>query len=145
MSRAVTYNLVRFVETTKLVLSRYLPDRLTALNLPQIHYWRTGELTSAPGYPICLILCVESGIDASTLNIIFLATNPDSEELRRQLYGYIQAAVEVLFERQTELPGFPVPDSVLADFSRAYYSRPGGYLADARLSIKIKWAEEVLR
>lgn len=146
----MTYVIENIIATIKTYLETNLATKLEAINLEydddlkliDIKDWRIAELTSAPSYPVGILLgdridtTDEGGFIKSFYNISVtcLLTDTNAERLRQRLYRYIRAFSEVLYSGQKEMGLNLFLDG--ADYS-SLYSKPGGFLADARVLIRI--------
>lgn len=148
----MTYVIENIIATIKTYLEANLATKLEAINLEydddltltdiKPERWRIAELTSAPSYPVGILLgdridtTDEGGFIKTFYNISVacLLTDTNAERLRRRLYRYIRAFSEVLYSGQKEMGLNLFLDG--ADYS-SLYSKPGGFLADARVLIRI--------
>lgn len=146
----MTYVIENIIATIKTYLETNLATKLEAINLEydddlkliDIKDWHIAELTSAPSYPVGILLgdridtTDEGGFIKSFYNISVacLLTDTNAERLRQRLYRYIRAFSEILYSGQKEMGLNLFLDG--ADYS-SLYSKPGGFLADARVLIRI--------
>ena len=112
--------------------------------LADIDKYYVAELSAIPEYPSILILGestrpVTEGagwMNADhTLTVVALATDQDTERLRRRLYRYMRAIIELLVAARTS-EGYVINiDGV--EFS-PLYGRSGTFLSDARVIIRLR-------
>jgi hypothetical protein len=111
--------------------------------LEDIDKWYVAELTAIPEYPAVVILGDASDIigegagwcnSKHTITVAVMATDQDAERLRRRLYRYIRACLELLVESRASI-GYIVTFDRL-EFS-PLYGRAGTFMSDARLIVKL--------
>lgn len=141
------------IENTIDAIKEYLESNLAAkldeldveyadFTLDNIAKWYVAELTAVPAYPVGLLLgdrieSLEQNGFIKSYHIITaacLATDIDAERLRRRLYRYIRAIAEVVYGGQETMKANIFLTG--ADYS-PLYSRTGGFLADARVAIRV--------
>jgi len=107
--------------------------------LDDIKGWYIAEQPSIPEYPSVFVLGDTTAIigegagwmqASHTLSIICFVGDQDTAQLRRKLYRYIRAMIELLIRARTVLGYVITFDRV--DFT-PMYGREGTFLSDARL------------
>ncbi len=138
------------VNAVKTYLSTNMAAKLNTLDaeygdftLDDISQWYVAELTAIPAYPVALILGDATAMlsegegwlrSSHIVTIVCLATDQDAEQLRRRLYRYIRAVVELLKEGRASL-GYTVVFERL-EFS-PLYTHTGGFLSDSRCIVRL--------
>ena len=138
------------IDALKDYLKSNMAPKLDALDaeygdfkLANIKEWYVAELTAIPSYPAIIILGDATNIPVEgsgwlkgehDITIACLATDQETERLRRRLYRYIRAVVEVLIASRPTL-GYTVT-FIRLEFS-PLYAREGGFLSDSRLVVRV--------
>ena len=114
------------------------------IELADIQGWYIAELSAIPEYPSVIILGDMTDVEGEgggwmqgehTLIIACLVTDQDTEVLRRRLYRYIRAIVELLIAARTSI-GYVITFERL-NFSPMYGSA-GTFISDARVTARLK-------
>ncbi len=138
------------VDDLKTYLSANMGAKLVSLNLEYADALLTGikayyiaEQTSIPEFPSIIIIGDETIPDLEgngwmhsnhAITIACLAINQDTEILKRLLYRYMRAVIELLIESRAS--GYAIKFTRI-NFS-PIYGREGEFLSDASLSIMFK-------
>jgi hypothetical protein len=145
------------VNATKTYLSDNMAAKLDVLDveyadgitLDDIKAWYTAEKKAVPEYPAVFILGERTTIDGEgngwvksthIITIAFMATNADEETLKKKLYRYIRAAMELLIEARSSAGWYYVISFDDVNFS-PLFSAAGEFLSDASLSISLQITE----
>lgn len=138
------------IDTIKDYLETNMPVRLDTLDaeygdfeLEDIIQWYIAELTAIPAYPSVLLLGDYTEITGEgegwlrgehVITIVCLITDQETERLRRRLYRYIRAMVELLKEGRADF-GYAIVFERI-EFS-PLYGRGSDFLGDSRLVVKL--------
>lgn len=135
-------------------LSTNMAAKLDALDteyadwvLADIKAWYRAEVTAVPEFPSCFILSESTDVktegagwlnSAHTITIAYLVSDADTEKLRKRLYRYARATMELLIEGRATM-GYEIVFTRV-DFS-PMFSRAGEFLSDARLVVSLSKTE----
>lgn len=141
------------ITSLKSNLSTNMAAKITALNaeyadtitLANVAAWYIAEQSAVPEYPSVFILGDRTkptfqnltNLDAShEITLTVMVTDQDTQVLKKRLYRYVRALVEVLNTAATTL-GLTINFDQM-DYS-PIYSKEGNFLSDATLRITV-WA-----
>lgn len=143
---------MKLIEGAIEVLKNYLSENMSAklgvldaeyqdFTLDDIQEWHTAELSAIPNYPTVILLgdFTEVSVEGEGwlkaehgITIVCLATDQDAERLRKRLYRYIRAVVELIKVGRADL-GYALVFKRL-EYS-PLYTKGEGFVSDSRLLI----------
>jgi len=142
------------VDAVKTYLSDNIAAKLDALDteyadgitLDDIKAWYVAEVQAVPEFPSVFILGESMPVDGegngwmksqSKLTIAVMATDQNPETLKRRLYRYIRALIELLIEARVSVSWAYVIEFTNVNYS-PLFSAAGEFLSDARLEVSLR-------